>query len=165
MPTTQILNHEEIQHKIKRIAYQIAESFSNEDQIIIAGIKGSGYIFARLLKSTLDKIGNFNTLLCEVIIDKQRPLEPITTSIPPEKYKNKGVVLCDDVLNSGTTLIYGVRHFLDVPLSKFKTAVLVNRNHKKYPVKADFKGLSLSTTLQEHIEVNLKQEPYSVSLN
>jgi pyrimidine operon attenuation protein/uracil phosphoribosyltransferase len=61
--------------------------------------------------------------------------------------------LVDDVLNSGTTLIYAVRHFLDVPLTKFKTAVLVDRNHKKYPVKADFKGISLSTSLLEHVNV------------
>jgi pyrimidine operon attenuation protein/uracil phosphoribosyltransferase len=59
----------------------------------------------------------------------------------------------DDVLNSGTTLVYGVRHFLDVPLKKFKTAVLIDRNHKKYPVKADFKGISLSTSLLEHVNV------------
>ena len=62
-------------------------------------------------------------------------------------------MLVDDVLNSGTTLIYGVKHFLDVPLKQFKTAVLVNRNHKKYPVKADFKGISLSTSIHEHISV------------
>jgi pyrimidine operon attenuation protein / uracil phosphoribosyltransferase len=62
-------------------------------------------------------------------------------------------VLVDDVLNSGTALIYAVKHFLDVPLKKFKTAVLVDRNHKKFPVKADFKGISLSTSLQEHVEV------------
>jgi len=61
--------------------------------------------------------------------------------------------LIDDVLNSGTTLIYAVRHFLDVPLKKFKTVVLVDRNHKKYPVKADFKGISLSTSLLEHVQV------------
>mgnify|MGYP001416811361 FL=1 len=64
----------------------------------------------------------------------------------------------DDVLNSGTTLIYGVKHFLDVPLNQFKTAVLVNRNHKKYPVKADFKGVSLSTSIKEHIQVDFKEE-------
>ena len=64
------------------------------------------------------------------------------------------LVLIDDVLNSGSTLIYGVKHFLDVPLKQFKTAVLVNRNHKKYPVKADFKGISLSTSLHEHVEVD-----------
>ena len=61
--------------------------------------------------------------------------------------------MVDDVLHSGTTLIYGVKHFLDTPLTQFKTAVLVNRNHKKYPVKADFKGISLSTSLHEHIDV------------
>ena len=61
--------------------------------------------------------------------------------------------MVDDVLNSGTTLMYGIKHFLDVPLKRFKTAVLVNRNHKKYPVKADFKGISLSTSINEHVEV------------
>ena len=164
MPT-EILDHEEILHKIKRIAYQIAESFSNEDHIILAGIADSGYVFATMLKDMIEQIGSFNVTLCEVIVDKKQPLTPVKTSISEEDYQNKGVVLCDDVLNSGTTLIYGVRHFLNVPLTQFKTAVLVNRNHKKYPVKADFKGLSLSTTLQEHINVNLKSEPYNVTLS
>jgi len=91
--------------------------------------------------------------LCEVRINKQNPESPITTSLKKEDYTNKGLVLVDDVLNSGTTLIYAVRHFLDVPLKKFKTAVLVDRNHKKYPVKADFKGISLSTSSLEHVQV------------
>jgi pyrimidine operon attenuation protein/uracil phosphoribosyltransferase len=65
--------------------------------------------------------------------------------------------LVDDVLSSGTTLIYGVKHFLEVPLKRFKTAVLLNRNHKKFPVKADFKGLSLSTSLKEHVEVKFTE--------
>ena len=69
------------------------------------------------------------------------------------EYKNKPIVLVDDVLNSGTTLMYGIKYFLDAPLKRFKTAVLVNRNHKKYPVKADFKGISLSTSIKEHVEV------------
>ena len=86
-------------------------------------------------------------------MDKKHPLKPITTSIDVEDYKNKSLILVDDVLSSGTTLIYGIKHFLEVPLKKFKTAVLVNRNHKKYPVKADFKGISLSTSVKEHIQV------------
>ena len=77
---------------------------------------------------------------------------------------NKRVILIDDVLNSGTTLIYGVRHFLDVPLKQFKTAVLVNRNHKKYPVKADFKGVSLSTSLHERIQVVLDGKNFEAVL-
>ena len=91
--------------------------------------------------------------MCEVIIDKQNPFDSITTSISKEVYSNKGIVLVDDVLNSGTTLVYGVKHFLEVPVKKFKTAVLVDRNHKKFPVKADFKGISLSTSSKEHVHV------------
>ena len=106
----------------------------------------------------MERISDLKVILCEVQINKQNPQEPITTSLTKEMYSNKGLVLVDDVLNSGTTLIYGVKHFLDVPLRKFKTAVLIDRNHKKYPVKADFKGLSLSTSLQEHIQVVFEEE-------
>jgi pyrimidine operon attenuation protein/uracil phosphoribosyltransferase len=148
-----ILNHQEIEHKIKRISYQIFETFVDEKEVIIAGIANSGYTFAEKIAKELNKISDLKVTLCEVHINKQNPQDTITTSLKPEEYQNKGLVLVDDVLNSGTTLIYGVKHFLDVSLSKFKTAVLVDRNHKKYPVKADFKGLSLSTSLQEHIQV------------
>lgn len=148
-----ILTHEEIKHKTKRIAYQIYETFNNEEEVILAGIATNGYIFAQKIAAELAQISDLKVTLCEVKINKQNPKNVITTSISKEAYENKGLVLIDDVLNSGTTLIYGVKHFLEVSLSKFKTAVLVDRNHKKYPVKADFKGLSLSTSLQEHIQV------------
>lgn len=153
-----ILNHQEIAHKIKRIAYQIYETFVDEEEIVIAGIAQNGYLFAEKIAETLQSITPIKVLLCEVFIDKQNPTEAITTSISAEVYKNKGLILVDDVLNSGTTLVYGVRHFLDVPLKKFKTAVLVDRNHKKYPVKADFKGISLSTSLFEHVTVVFEKD-------
>lgn len=153
-----ILDNVQINQKIKRIAYQIFESNSNETEVIIAGIVGNGYIFAEKLVATLTEISNLQVTICEVTINKKKPLEPITTSLKVENYKNKSLVLVDDVLNSGTTLIYGVKHFLDVPLKRFKTAVLVNRNHKKYPVKADFKGVSLSTSIKEHIQVDFSDQ-------
>lgn len=148
-----ILTQQEIEHKTKRIAYQIYETFVDEKEIVIAGIASNGYIFAEKLAKMVDEISDLKVTLCEVKINKQNPIEEVITSIPAEEYANKALVLVDDVLNSGTTLIYGVKHFLHVPLKKFKTAVLVDRNHKQYPVKADFKGLSLSTSLQEHIHV------------
>ncbi len=153
-----ILNHQEIAHKIKRIAYQIYETFVDEEQIVIAGITENGYLFAEKISEELQEISPIKVLLCEVFIDKKYPSNAITTSLSAEEYKNKGLILVDDVLNSGTTLVYGVRHFLDVPLKKFKTAVLVDRNHKKYPVKADFKGISLSTSLFEHVHVIFDKE-------
>ena len=153
-----ILTNKEIEYKIRRIAYQIYESNSSNKSIIIAGITDNGYILATRLKAILDEISDLKTTLCEVVIDKQQPRDKVTTSLAVADYRNKSLVLVDDVLNSGTTLMYAVKHFLEVPLKQFKTAVLVNRNHKKYPVKADFKGLSLSTSLQEHISVEFTKK-------
>lgn len=159
-----ILTHQEIKHKIKRIAYQIYENNVDESEIILAGIADNGYVLAKKLKSELNKISDLNPILCNVNIDKKNPRNAIVTSIPEKDYTNKSVVIIDDVLNSGTTLIYAVKHFLNVPLKRFKTAVLVNRNHKKYPVKADFKGISLSTSLNEHVQVILSGKAFQAFL-
>lgn len=148
-----ILTQEEITHKVRRIAYQIYETYADEQEVVIAGIAGNGFIFAEKLADMLTQISDVEVKLCEVKINKTNPLEPIKTSMPSSEYSGKCLVLADDVLNSGSTLIYGVKHFLEVPLKKFKTAVLVDRNHKQFPVKADFKGISLSTSLKEHIHV------------
>jgi len=153
MQKTIILNNEQIHHKTKRIAYQIYESNINENEVILAGIKENGFIFAKRIKEVLTEISPIEVILCEVSIDKKKPRNPISTSLSADEYKNKSLVLVDDVLNSGTTLIYAAKLFLEVPLKRFKTVVLVNRNHKKYPIKADFKGISLSTSMQEHIYV------------
>ena len=153
MESSIILTNEQIHNKTRRIAYQIYETNSNEKEIIIAGISGNGFIFAKNLATILSSISDLKVTFCEVKIDKKNPLKNVTTDLNTDEYRGKSLVLVDDVLNSGTTLIYGIKHFLEVPLKKFKTAVLVNRNHKKYPVKADFKGISLSTSLQEHVSV------------
>ena len=159
-----ILNHQQIQHKIRRIAYQIYESNVNEHEVILAGIESNGYLLAKKIKLSLDDISDIKSTLCKVIIDKRHPLSEIKTSLAVKEYSNKSIVLIDDVLNSGSTLIYGVKHFLNVPLKQFKTVVLVNRNHKKYPVKADFKGISLSTSLHEHVEVILEGKSFEAYL-
>ena len=153
-----ILSHEDIQHKIRRIAYQIYESNVDENEIILAGVALNGYTIAERLKSILEEISAIKCTLCRVTMNKTTPQGTVETSLDTEAYANKSLVLIDDVLNSGTTLIYGVKHFLHVPLKQFKTAVLVNRNHKKYPVKADYKGISLSTSLNERVKVRFKPE-------
>lgn len=159
-----ILTNEQIQQKIKRIAFQIYESNCAENKLVIAGITGNGFELALKIKQSLETISSLEILLCEVKIDKKNPLRPISTSIPLTLIEGLSVVLVDDVLNSGKTLIYGVAHFLQVPLKQFKTAVLINRNHKKYPIKADFKGLSLSTTAQEHISLEIKNDLFTAYL-
>ena len=151
-----ILNDDQIRSKLKRISYQILETNSQSSELIIAGIESNGYLIAKELKKILNKLSNIEVTLCKVKIDKKNPRKPIETSIGKELYSNKSIVLVDDVLNSGSTLIYGVKHFLETELLQFKTAVLVNRNHKKFPVKADFKGISLSTSLQSQVMVEFK---------
>ena len=148
-----ILNDQQIQDKIRRIAYQIYESNTKEKEIILAGIQQNGYVLAQRIAKVMKDISPIEIKLCEVNIDKKKPRDDVSTSLEASAYNNKSLILVDDVLNSGTTLIYAARHFLDVPLKRFKTVVLVNRNHKKYPIKADFKGISLSTSMQEHIYV------------
>lgn len=151
--STIILTNKQIIHKIKRMAYQVYESNVDEKEVIIAGIKANGFLLAKKLKTEVEKISPIQVTLCEVFIDKKKPTNPIKTSLELSAFKNKSLLLVDDVLSTGTTLIYGVKHFLEVPLKQFKTAVLVDRNHKKYPVKADFKGISLSTSLNENVAV------------
>jgi len=160
-----ILTNSEIQHKLKRIAFQIYENNSDQNEVIIAGIAKNGYLIAKKIKVILEQISSIKVTTCEVKIDKKNPLALVETSMSEDDYMNKSLVLVDDVLNSGTTLMYAVRHFLNVPLKQFNTAVLVNRNHKKYPVKADFKGISLSTSLQEHITVEVAGNKIIAYLN
>lgn len=160
-----ILNNQQINHKIRRIAFQIYENNIDEREIVIAGISKNGFILAKKIKKSLESISDIEVKLCEVKMNKKRPQDAVETSLTADEYKNTSLVLVDDVLNSGTTLIYAVKHFLDMPLKQFKTAVLVNRNHKKYPIKADFKGISLSTSLQENISVEFDNNTSAAYLN
>ena len=148
-----ILNNKQINQKITRIAHQIIECNIDENEVIIAGIEKNGYIIANQLKQILSNITEIKITTCSVKINKENPLDEVTTSINEDYYLNKSLVLVDDVLNSGATLIYAVKYFLNTKIKQFKTAVLINRNHKKFPVKADFKGISLSTTTISHIKV------------
>lgn len=146
------------------MAFQIYETNVNENEVVLAGIKDNGYNLAKKLKTQVEKISPIKVKLCELSMDKKNPIGSISCSMNFDELEGKSVVLVDDVLNSGTTLIYGVKYFLQVPLKQFKTAVLVDRNHKKYPVKADFKGISLSTSLNENVVVDFARGNYSVVL-
>ena len=164
MDKKKILNNLQIKKKIKRISLQIIESNNSEEEIVIAGIEKNGFIISKKISDEIKNNSNIKVKLCKIIIDKKNPRKQISTSLKLEDYQNKSIVLIDDVLNSGSTLIYAVKHFLDTDIKKIKTAVLVDRNHKKFPIKADFKGLSLSTSIQNHVEVIFDQNKIEVFL-
>ena len=166
MSKTLILNSKQIDQKINRIAYEIYENNHSEKEIIVAGISDNGYIFAKRLAAVVQKISPIKVTLIEIKIDKENPLaKEIKISLSDKELKNKVIILADDVLNSGKTLIFGAKPFLIAPIKRLTTVVLVDRGHNRYPIKADFVGLSLSTTLQEHITVDLKKGKESVYLS
>jgi pyrimidine operon attenuation protein/uracil phosphoribosyltransferase len=121
---------------------------------------------AQKLNKVLQQISSLKIKLAELTVDKNEPIEnkQILLSLPVSDLKNQSVVLVDDVLNSGKTLIYGVKFLLDYPIKRLKTVVLVDRSHKRFPVQADFVGLLLSTTLQEHINVEFSENNDAVYL-
>ena len=153
MDKKKILTNSQIKRKIKRISLQIIESNIEEKEVVLAGIEQNGFLLAKELNKMITELSNLNIKLCSLKIDKKNPLNNISTSLNSYEYKDKSIVVVDDVLNSGSTLMYAVKHFLDTELRQLKTAVLVDRNHKKFPIKADFKGVSLSTSIQNHVKV------------
>ncbi|MCF8258772.1 MAG: phosphoribosyltransferase [Flavobacteriales bacterium] len=153
---TQILNATQMAQKIDRIAFEIFENHYLEEQIIIGGIAGNGYLLAEMIAAKLRELSKKDIRLVEVKVDKRNPLStPPFITLEKEEAEDHVVILVDDVLNSGKTLIYGIRHLLQVRLKALRTAVLIDRDHKRFPVRADFVGLALSTTLQEHVTVEL----------
>ena len=153
-----IMDKEDIQRTIKRIAYQIYENNINEKKLIIAGIVQNGLTLSNRIIIELNRIGSLNIELIKIKIDKKNPRNKVSMSKNLDSCKGKSVVIIDDVLNTGTTLIYAVRHFLSIDLKHLQTAVLVNRNHKNFPIKGDFKGISLSTSIKERIDVRFGDE-------
>lgn len=155
---TLILNKEQIQQKSKRIAYQILEDNFEERSIVLVGIADRGYVFAQRLHRILQEIAPDKDIeLIKVIIEKNKRVLEASTDQPVETAKNKAIIIIDDVLNSGRTLAYALGAFINVPLKKMRTAVLIDRSHHKFPIFSDFYGTKLSTILKEHVEVRLEE--------
>ena len=152
-----ILNQHQIEQKIDRIAYQLLEDNFDEDEIIIAGILPKGNYIAERLKNILDKIAPFKSQLITIELDKQSSSLKAQTDVDIQVCNNKAVILVDDVMNSGKTLAYGFGVFIDVRLKKLRTAVLIDRNHKNFPITTDYAGMALSTVLKERVDVYLSE--------
>ena len=148
-----VLNQLQIQQKIDRIAYQILEDNLDEQELIIAGILPRGNYIAERLRDILTAIAPFKITLLEIDLDKTSNHLQARYTFNLQDCANKAIVLVDDVLSSGKTLAYGVGVFLNVPLKKLRTAVLVDRNHKSFPMAIDFVGVALSTVIKEHVDV------------
>jgi pyrimidine operon attenuation protein/uracil phosphoribosyltransferase len=160
MPESQllILNKQQIQQKINRIAYQILEDNLGEKEIVLAGIWDRGYKLALRLKAVLTDICALKITMLKIDLDRKNSKLVAQTDLDESLWKNKVIILVDDVLNSGKTLAYGLGVFINTPHKKIRTVVLVDRSHKIFPIATDFVGLQLATVLKEHVDVVMDVE-------
>ena len=163
----QILNDRQIRQKIKRLAFEIVEHNFEEKEIILAGINNNGTTFARLLEEELKTFGQQIITMTRIVLNPADPLSSeVKLEIPIKQVKNKVIIVVDDVANTGRTIFYAVKPLMDTLPKKVEVAVLIDRTHKSFPIKVDYYGLSLATTLLENIEVKIRDvKTYSVELN
>lgn len=161
----QILDHQQIQQKIVRLGHQLLEATFDQQEVFIGGIAGNGYILAQKLSEILSANSKMTIHCFEIQLNKDEPWnDAITFSIEQKALKNGYIVLVDDVINSGKTMQYALMKFLEQATKSIKTVVLIDRQHRRYPIKTDYAGLSLSTTLKNHVDVQFKDNASQVFL-
>lgn len=162
-----ILSHRQVVQKIKRIAFEIFERNFHEKQLWMAGVEGMGYTIAKKLKEELLRISSLEVHLIKISINKTSPsLQEVSLDTKVADLEGKVVVVVDDVLNTGRTLAYSMKPFFGTKVSRLQVAVLVDRNHRNFPVAADYVGYALSTTINQHISVKLDERgEFSVYLD
>src|SRR6478672_10968152 len=148
---TNILGREGVQRKLRRMAFQIAENNAGEAALVIAGIEGNGILLAQKLMEELQPIIQMPMQFVSIQLDKKQPLR-VTVS-EAQDWNGKVIIVVDDVSNTGKTLLYALKPFLEYLPKKIQTLVLVERSHKLFSIQPDYVGLSVTTTLQEHISV------------
>ncbi len=153
MSKLKILDHKDIVLKLDRIAWQIAEEYHKEKEIVVLGIQERGSAIAKLIFDKLSDICSAKISLSHLHLNKDQALESEISIQPAVKLDSKAVVIVDDVLNSGITLAASFKRVIEGRPSKVKVAVLANRDHKAFPIHPDFVGISLATTVMEHISL------------
>jgi pyrimidine operon attenuation protein/uracil phosphoribosyltransferase len=160
-----ILNETQIRQKVKRMAFEIFENNITEKELVIAGIPTEGYKLAEMIVKELSKITPFKLTLTRILLDKKGKLNSkVEIDMDVNAAARKTVIIVDDVLHTGKTFILGMKPFLEIDAKKIQVAVLVNRSHTIFPVYANYTGYELSTTLNEHIHVNLDKKGFGVYL-
>jgi pyrimidine operon attenuation protein/uracil phosphoribosyltransferase len=151
-----VLNAKQVSQKIRRIAFEIYENNFSEKVVVLAGLAGQGYEFAKILEKELKTISTLNTCLTKVSLDKFAPVQSeVTLDTPARDLKKRTIILVDDVLNTGRTLAYAMKPFLEMEIKKLEVAVLVNRSHTLFPIVPTYSGFELATTFNEHVDVKL----------
>ena len=156
----EILNKKKIDQKLVRLAHQVLEDAAEISQIHVVGISGNGMQIALKIQDELKQNSDKDVFLHEILLNKENPLSTPIVLKSTVEFSNAYIVLVDDVLNSGLTMQYALMKLLEQPVKAVKTVALVDREHRCYPIKCDFVGMTLSTTLQERVEVEFGTDNY-----
>ncbi|MDX5340119.1 MAG: phosphoribosyltransferase [Cyclobacteriaceae bacterium] len=159
-----VLNHKQIGQKVTRMAFEIYERNVNAGAVVFAGISGMGTTLAKLLAQELKIISPIPVEEVEILLDKSNVSKSEVQLSKEIELSGKTIILVDDVLNTGKTLVYAMKPFLDFEIEKMEIAVLVNRSHGHFPVKPDYTGYELATTFNDHIRVDFSENKYAVHL-
>lgn len=151
-----VLSKAVAEKKLRRMAFEILENNIDEGEIILAGIRESGSVVARMIQKMLGEISSIKTELITITLDKKKPVDVGLSKTLD--FTNKVIIVIDDVSNSGKTLLYALKPFIENHPKKIQILVLVERTHTSFPVRPDYVGLSIATTIQDHIYVEVKGE-------
>lgn len=161
-----ILNEGQIRQKIRRLAIEILEKNTDAKEIILAGINNKGYEFAEYIKKEMILFSEINIILTRIKLNPAAPLtQEVTVELPLAQLDKKTIIVVDDVANTGRTLFFAMKPLMGILPRKIEVAVLVDRMHKSFPIQVDYVGLSLSTTMEENIEVELVGNEWVVELS
>jgi pyrimidine operon attenuation protein/uracil phosphoribosyltransferase len=149
-----ILDQDTANRKLTRMAYEVMENNSDQKRLIIAGIRENGTVIARNIERILKEISGMEVIFVTVSLDKKQPREIDVQ--PVLEWNDSTILLIDDVANSGKTMLYALKPFLNARPRSIQTLALVERSHSAFPVRPDYVGLSVATTLQEHIFVEVE---------
>lgn len=151
-----ILDHKQIDQKIKRLAYEIYENNSEVKSLVFLGINNNGRAFAELLASTFATISPQETIIGSLSLNPASPTtSDVELDLDVKNLRNKTIIIVDDVANTGRTLYYALKPLMNHLPRKIEVAVLVDRMHKTFPINVRYVGLSLATTLKENIKVDV----------
>lgn len=155
-----ILNSTDISNKIRRIAFEIIENNIDEKKIFMIGLLPNG----KYISEEINKIIRLNTDINTEIIffemdKKELSFKKIHKDFNFKILKDQVVIFIDDVMNTGTTLIYAINQILPFKPKEIQIGVLIERNFNNFPVLPNYKGLQLSTSKNEHVKVEIGKSP------
>ena len=149
-----ILSKEAAAKKLRRIALQVVENNYDEPELILVGIRENGIVIASEIATYLQDVFSGVVTVIELGMNKKKPADIILSKTMD--FNGKIILLIDDVANSGSTMLYALKPFLETYPKKIQTIALVERTHKFFPIDVDYVGLSISTTTDEHIYVEVE---------